>query len=356
MPDPKYFQQVEMPDGSILEVKDTVARNAIAGGVKYIGKLYVSEPTYTHLTDGDTRASVEVVDTTASGGHKKMSSTAGYLVIDDTDEYIYSGTSWSKFGSEGALGDFAYADEGRVTVPVSSYGNPTPNTTSTKATVNISENTSGNLAITGTFTQPSFSKSVTLTGTSEHGTSSKTIDADFTETIPSGKSGFTAHGTVSAPVISVDTAGSTTTIKNPTSKTVVTSVSVSEPASTAATNEKIYMSYDGTTETLSFKKIIAATGASITTSNVSVRNGDATYSASAPTLSMTPFYASTTGTYTDATGAASVSGTVSGPTTGGAYVPKKYQVDVSYDKTTSVTQGTKTDSTVTRTVTPYTGS
>jgi len=356
MPDPKYFQQVEMPDGSILEVKDAVARDAIAGGVTYIGKLYVSDPTYTHLTDGDTRASVEIIDPTASSGHKTMPSTAGYLVIDDTDEYIYSGTSWSKFGSEGALGDFAYADEGRVTVPVSSYGNPTPNTTSTKATVNISENTSGNLAITGTFTQPSFSKSVTLTGTSEHGTSSKTIDADFTETIPRGKSGFTAHGTVSAPVISVDTAGSTTTIKNPTSKTVVTSVSVSEPASTEATNEKIYMSYDETTETLSFKKIIAATGASITTSNVSVRNGDATYSASAPTLSMTPFYASTTGTYTDATGTASVSGTVSGPTTGGAYVPKKYQVDVSYDKTTSVTQGTKTDSTVTRTVTPYTGS
>ena len=58
---------------------------------------------------------------------------------------------------------------------------------------------------------------------------------------------------------------------------------------------------------------------------------------------------------TSGTGSIVGSGEISASATGGAYTPKKYQVDVNYDKTTSVTQGTKTDGTVTKVVTPYTG-
>ena len=344
--DPKYFSNVEMPDGSLLEVKDTVARQMATGGTRYIGKLYVSGTTYTHLTDGDTRTSVEIVDTTQTG-HHTVSTTGtapnkllqGDIVLDNGEEFLFDGSSWAEMGTDD-LGAFAFVDEGRVTVPTVSYGNPTPNNTSTAATVSITENASGNLAVTGTFVQPSFSKSVTLTGTS---------DVNNSETIPTGKTGYTPKGTITPPTISVSSAGSTTTIKNPTSKDVVQSVSASSPGTGALTGEVVYMSYTENTETLSFKRLAAPTGASITTSNVTVKNGDASYSAyhNASDFVGTEVYLSTQ---------VSVTGTVSGNTTGGSYTPKKLQLDVNYDKTTSVTQGTKTDGTVTKVVTPYTGS
>ena len=101
----------------------------------------------------------------------------------------------------------------------------------------------------------------------------------------SGTATYTPAGSVAAPTISVATAGSTTTIKNPTSKTVVTDMSVSAPSGTTASGELVYCSVSG--ETLSLQKIVETTGASITTSNVTVKNGDAAYSASAPSFTGT---------------------------------------------------------------------
>ena len=263
MPDPKYLSQVEMPDGSLLEIKDTYARSAIAGGVSYIGKLYVDGTTYTHLTDGDTRTTVEIIDSTATGGHRTITATSGDLVFDGTDEFIYDGSTWAHLGKEG-LGAFAYVDEGRVTVPTVSYGNPTPNTTSTAATVNIQESVNGNLAVTGTFTQPTISGTASVTGTSTHNTSSQDYEVTSSTIIPSGRTkNYTPTGSVSAPIISLaeNGAGSTTTIKNPTSKTVVTGVTSSDPSSTAVSGAMTYMTYTANTETLSFKQIAIATGA-----------------------------------------------------------------------------------------------
>ena len=364
MPDPKYFSQVEMQDGTLLEVKDKVAREAIAGGVSYIGKLWIGSGSG-HMTDGDTRTSVEIVDPTAQTGHKTVTAQPGYLLIDEgesgnpSNEYIYDGTSWQEFGNESLadLGSFAFVDEGRVTVPTVSYGNPTPNSTSTAATVTIAENASGNLAITGTFTNPSFSATPTLTGSGTISTGTQDYKV-ISSSVPTGQTkSYTPEGSVTAPTISLNAAGSTTTIKNPTSKTVVTGVTASAPSATAASGEMTYMSYDETTETLSFKKIAVSTGASISTSNVTVKNGDPTYTASAPTFTGTDtyLYADDVQTITSTTVNVTTTGTVSGTTTGGAYTPKKYQVGVTYDKTTSVTQGTKTDGTVTKVVTPYTG-
>ena len=91
-----------------------------------------------------------------------------------------------------------------------------------------------------------------------------------------------AKGTVGTPTISLATAGTTTTIKNPTSKTVVTSVGVSDPAAADATNEKKYYEVSG--ETLILKKLTAGTGDSITTANVTVKTGDGAYSSSQPSF------------------------------------------------------------------------
>ena len=352
--DPKYLSQVEMPNGTLLEIKDTVARQMATGGTHYIGKLYVDGSTYTHLTDNDTRSSVEIV--TGATTHTSHTAEQGDIVLDDGKEFIYDGSVWEEMGVDG-LGAFAFANEGRVTVPTVSYGNPTPNSTSTAATVNITQNDSGNLAITGTFTNPSVSIPVTLTGTSTHGTSSKTIEVVTTETVPSGKTAtYTPAGSISKPNITLSSGGSTKTIKNPTAKEMVKEVTASNPGSDALSGEVVYAVYTENTETLSLKRLAAPTEASITTANVTVKTGDGTYSlAAAPTFSGTPVYQTVTDTFTDATGTASVSGTINGNTTGGSYTPKKYKIDVNYDKTTSVTQGTKTDGTVTKVVTPYTG-
>ena len=361
MPDPKYISQVEMPDGSLLEIKDTTARQMATGGTHYIGKLYVTGTSpYTHLTDGDTRTSVEIIDTTSTGHHTvSITGTVpnklntGDIVLDDGNEFIFDGSAWEDMGADG-LGAFAFVDEGRVTVPTVSYGNPTPNHTSTAATVNVTSDNSGGIAApTGTFTQPSFSKSVTFTGTTTSENETKVVNNS--ETIPSGATSYTPKGSIAAPTISVSSAGSTTTVKNPSSKNVVTAVSSSDPSSTAVTGAMTYMTYTENTETLSFKQIAITTGASITTSDVTVKTGDATYTASHGANDFTGTAVYLTVQAPKATGSAEVTGTVSGTTSGGSYVPDKVSVGVNYDKTTSVTQGTETAGTVTKVVTPYTG-
>ena len=56
---------------------------------------------------------------------------------------------------------------------------------------------------------------------------------------------------------------------------------VAEPASTEPEGELVY--YSVNQETLSFKKFIETTGASISTENVTVKTSDATYESSQPT-------------------------------------------------------------------------
>jgi len=283
-----------------------------------------------------------------------VTATAGDLVFDGTAEFAYDGTAWAHLGTEG-LGAFAFVDEGRVTVSTISYGNPTPNHTSTAATVNITESENGNLAVTGTFTQPTISGTASVTGTSTHNTSSADYEVTASTTIHSGKTkNYTPAGSVSAPTISLSSAGSTTTIKNPTSQTVVTNVASANPSSTAATGAMTYMTYTENTETLSFKQIAITTGASISTTDVTVKTGDGSYSAGTPTFTGTDVYMDVKGVQvTEGSGTISGSGSISASATGGAYTPNKYQIAASYDKTTSVTQGTATSGTETKVVTPY---
>lgn len=357
MPNNNYLSQVELPSGELLEIKDTVARQMATGGTHYIGKLYVDGETYTHLTDGDTRSTVEI--STGTDTHESKTAAQGDIVLDDGKEFIYDGSTWELMGTDG-LKAFAFADTGRVTVPNPTYGNPTPNyTTGTAATVNIQENTNGNLVITGSFTQPTITGTASVTGNSTHNTSQTDYPITSTTSIPSGKTkNYTPQGSVSAPVITLTPtgAGSTTTIKNPTSKTVVTQVSAANPSATAPAGAIIYTAYEANTETLILKHLTATTGASISTSNVTVKTGDGSYEATAPAFTGTDVYIDVKGVQvTDGTGSITGSGAISATATGGAYTPKKYQVDVEYDKTTSITQGTRTEGSVTKVVTPYTG-
>lgn len=96
---------------------------------------------------------------------------------------------------------------------------------------------------------------------------------------------YTPAGSVAAPEISVAAAGTTTTIHNPTKATVATSITAAAPGATAPNNAIVY--YSVADETLSLYQIGYNTGDSITTSDVTVKTGDASYTASAPAFTGT---------------------------------------------------------------------
>lgn len=96
---------------------------------------------------------------------------------------------------------------------------------------------------------------------------------------------YAPAGSVSAPTISITTAGTTNTIHNPTKVTVAKSVIATAPGAAAPSNAITY--YSVSDETLNLYQLGYTTGDSITTSDVTVKTGDAIYSASQPTFTGT---------------------------------------------------------------------
>ena len=324
--------QIELPSGSVYDLVDQGARDLIDA---------INNWEYVVCTSAaNTPKDVQWVSgSTTITGTLVAASTTMYKIYlvpssngtnDIYDEYVTvnpSGTTykWEMFGntalpdmtqyvknksghSGGTAGDLAYKDSasgsGTVAVPktftttitpaakdVSVSGTTTGSVSVTKSAVTVSKASSG----TATYTPAGTNGTSSVTG-------SCTVTPSGTISKGTGTANYTPEGTVAAPTISVATAGSTTTIKNPTSKTVVTDMSVADPSSTTATGELVYCSVSGTK--LSLKKFVETTGASITTSNVTVKNGDASYSASAPAFTGTGAELKFTGS--------SSSGTISG--------------------------------------------
>lgn len=317
---------IKLPSGSSYNIKDAWARQAIEG---------LGNPTHflgqstTAITDGGTETP------TISGS--TVTPHAGDIVVYSNGEFIWSGSAWVELGDLSGLGALAYKDSasGKVTA-TGTVSKPTFTGSSSNVTITATDNTSGNyqpkgsisgiawtgasMTSTGTFTpagsvsftngnktatvsaaasgeatytpagsvsKPTFSGTAATISSSATYTPAGSVSltkTNKTATVSPASSGtatYTPGGTVGTPTISVKTAGSTTTIKNPTSKTVVTDMSVATPAATQATGELLYYSIDG--ETLTLKKIVETTGDSITTSNVTVKNGDAAYESTQPT-------------------------------------------------------------------------
>lgn len=274
------ISKITLPSGTTYNLKDEQARNDIqaiqtglAGGVKLIGT------TTTPLTDDATTNPITI-------NNKSVTAVAGNLVRYNQAEYLFDGTSWAFMGDLSSLGDLAYKD--------SASGSFTPAGSISKITFTGDSHTS----FSGDYT-PSGRVDVTVDGQiknlrveESNGTASYTPrgtislqTADLAVTVSKAESGtatYTPEGSVTAPTISVKTAGSKTTIKNPTSVTVTKSVTVAAPGATAPSNNLTY--YDVTDETLRLYQIGYTTGDSISTSNVTVKTGDAAYQASAPTF------------------------------------------------------------------------
>lgn len=324
--------QIELPTGSVYDLVDQGARDLIdaINNWEYVVCTSAADtPKDVQWTSGGTTITGTLV--AASTTMYKI-----YLVPsangtnDIYDEYITvnpSGTTytWEMFGntalpdmtqyvknksghSGGIAGDLAYKDSasgsGSVAIPSSFTTTITP----AAKDVSVSGTTTGSVSVTKSAVTVSKAASGTATYTPAGTNAASTVSGSCTVT-PSGTiskgtgtANYTPEGSVAAPTISVATAGSTTTIKNPTSKTVVTDMSVADPSATAATGELVYCTVSGTK--LSLKKFVETTGDSITTSNVTVKNGDASYSASAPAFTGTGAELKFTGS--------SSSGTISG--------------------------------------------
>lgn len=343
------ISKITLPSGTTYDIKDAHARELIDEMSGYTDFLGV---TTTVLADGITTNPI-----TINGA--SVTAKKGNIVTYGSAEFIFNGTEWQEFGDLSGLGSLAYKNSASASYkPAGTVSQPTftgtakylgvsvgttekfmngtftpegtvsqPTFTGTAGTVSVSGTIANSVTLAsgtssgtgkadvtpaGTVSQPTF------TGTegnlSVSGTATGSVATTYNTTATGANGNFTPAGTVSTPTISVKTAGSTTTIKNPTSKTVVTDMSVSAPAAGTATGELVYCSVSG--ETLSLSKFVETTGASITTSNVTVKNGDAAYESSQPTFTGTKTYAhhTFTGTANTSTGKFTPSGTVSQPT------------------------------------------
>lgn len=96
----KYtISQFTMPDGNILELKDKVAREAIAGGTHFLGV------TVTEIADGSTTQSITI-------GEESVTAANGDIVVYGNKEFIWAevDTKWHELGDVTNLGALALKD------------------------------------------------------------------------------------------------------------------------------------------------------------------------------------------------------------------------------------------------------
>lgn len=256
------ISKITMPSGTTYNIKDSVARSQIGGAIKIKGT------TTTALTDGATTNPITI-------GGNSYTAVANDAVFYGNKEFVFDGTQWHEFGDMTGLGDLAQHDVTDLkftgtSATISVTG--TPSVSPTKGAVTVSKASSGTATYTpaGNNASSSVSGSCTVTPS---GSVSETKSKITVSPASSGTATYTPAGSVS-----VSSAGATTTVKNPTKQTVVTEVSVVSGTVPSGVTDLAYVSYDSTTETLTFNHVTKTKGDSITTSDVTVKTGDASYS------------------------------------------------------------------------------
>lgn len=127
MADPvtKYFDKVQLLDGSIAEVRDSVAREAIAGGTHFLGI------TSTALIDGSTTNPITVNEETVTASN-------GDIVVSGNKEFIFAtaDNKWHELGDTTGLGALALKDSVSATyTPAGTISKPGVTVTPTPVTV-----------------------------------------------------------------------------------------------------------------------------------------------------------------------------------------------------------------------------
>lgn len=280
------ISKITLPSGTTYDIKDATARAAIGGAIIIRGT------TTTALTDGATTNPITI-------DNESYTAVANDAVFYGNKEFVFDGAKWHEFGDMTGLGALATKD--------SASGSYTPAGTVSRPTF-----TGSSLTSTGNFTP---SGTIAVNASSGSGTA-YTPEGSISVNASSGSgTSYTPEGSVAAPTISVKTAGSTGTVHNPTKVTVAKSVVAAAPGATAPSNPITY--YAVANETLSLYQIGYTTGDSITTSDLTVKTGDAAYEATAPAFTGTEKKLAFSGTqkklaFSGTQGSVSVSGTPEG--------------------------------------------
>lgn len=292
------ISKITLPSGSVYNLKDAQARSdiasiqtAVSGGVSFLGI------TTTEITDGSTVTTVVV-------NSESLSAINGGMVIYGDDEFVYSSydSKWHRFGPAGTFRALAFKDSASGTyTPAGSVSQPTfsgEELTSTgtasptgSVTVGLS---SSNSTSAGAVAYVSAIGTKSFSGTQATIKPKVTAAGDVTISTGSGTANYTPAGNVSAPTISVATAGATTTVNS------ITDVGSLPNFSATVSNENLTLTFDA--------------GALPTKgSNTTVKTGDASYSATAPTFTGTgtELIASFTGTEVEGTATYTPQGSVS---------------------------------------------
>lgn len=318
------ISKITLPSGSTYDIKDAYARQqieALSGYTYYIGV------TTTPLTDGSTTNPIVV-------NGQSITANTGAICTYGSKEFIWNGTAWQEFGDLSALGDLAYADTASASYTPQGSVSASFTGSSSSVTITASASSSGNYTPAGSITGTTFTgASMTATGKFTPSGSVSFTNANQTATVSSttGTATYTPAGNITAGAITVKTAGSTDTIHNPTKVTVAKTLEAAAPGATAPSNAITY--YAVANETLSLYQIGYTTGDSITTSDVTVKTGDAAYESANPTFAGTgvrlvtgnisvPSSATFSGTEDDV----SVSGTTTGSVSNGTFNGTKVQL------------------------------
>ena len=348
MPNPT-ISTITLPNSQTYDIKDAKARADIASITGTItGAMHFIGVSSTAITDGGTDN-----PTIDSNVYQMNGDTdAGAIAIYDELEFVWNGSKWQELGSSSKLGAMAYAETASATFqPQGTVSKPS--FLGQESSVNITAATGGqstNYTPAGTVSQPTFTNgsvtaSGTFTPTGSVAVSTNAVENKKAAVSPAatGTATYTPSGSVTAPTISVASAGTTTTVNS------ITSVGSLPAWGATVTGENL---------TITWSQGALPTKGSDTT----VKTGDASYSASAPTFSGDAVRLETGNIEVPSTYTASFTGTadqaisVSGTATGTVSQPTFTGTAVSLSGTTiaagEVSQPAFTGSRATITVTP----
>lgn len=309
------ISKITLPSGTTYDLKDAVARQQAAGGIHLVGV------TTTELVDEATTNPITVNGSSYTAQNQDA-------VFYGKKEFVFDGTKWHEFGDMSGLGDLARKNTASGTYkPTGNISQPTFTGKSTTFTGTYEP--SGNVSVTTNTTE-----NKTATVTTASGTATYTPDGEITKpqftgtpsdldiTVEESATGnYEPKGQVSAPTISVKTAGATTTVHS------ITDVGTLPSLTTTVSGETL---------TIGFNQGTLPTKGSAQT----VKSGDAAYQASQPNFSGTKVQIGGTTTADGDVSAPDFEGTAVRLVTGNIAVPSSYTASFSGSSATISVSGT----------------
>lgn len=285
-----YISKITLPSGTTYVLKDAWARNqieTITGTAALTFKGVSSSP----LVDGGTATPTldgTVVPITDLGRGDIYFYGNSEYIWGPNPNYVEGGSTpenvWHELGNLSGLGGLAYKNS--ASTPYQPTGSVEINITTSAKTYAVSATTVsgtapatytpggsvGAASFTGTQATIAMSTSYTPAGSVNLTSTPKQLKISAVE---AADGSYQPQGTISALGLS-STAGTTTAINNPTPKPVMMGLATTSPGETAPSNAITYWSVSS--ETLSLYQIGYNTSDSITTSSVTVKTGDTSYS------------------------------------------------------------------------------